>query len=207
VFTPRKAGVTARARGARRPSREAGFSLVEVLISIAVLTVGMVSLLGVFGLAMATTMTTQEDMIAKQLANEQYESIITARNTSQLGWDDIQNSGSTCSSGTGTCGLFVNGAQSIYNAGADGIFGTSDDSAAGIAQLHEPGADGFYGDTDDVYVPLTNYQRTVLISPVTDSDGNTVPTLRAVNITVTYWTTSARVQKSYVLSSYISEFQ
>src|SRR5271165_2302778 len=74
---------------------ESGFSLIEVMISIAVLTVGMVSLLGVFGLAMASTQTSQQNLIAKQIADESLESIVTARNTSQLGWDSIQNVGST----------------------------------------------------------------------------------------------------------------
>jgi prepilin-type N-terminal cleavage/methylation domain-containing protein len=78
-----------------REKAERGFSLLEVVISMAVLTVGMVSLLGVFGLAMASTQTSQQDMIAKQLANEAYESIVTARNTAQISWDDIQNTGAT----------------------------------------------------------------------------------------------------------------
>src|SRR6202158_6569134 len=86
---------------------EDGFSLLEVVISMAVLTVGLVSLLGVFGLAMASAQTSQQDMIAKQLANEALESIITARNTTQIEWDDIQNVGAPCSGGSGTCGLFV----------------------------------------------------------------------------------------------------
>ena len=38
------------------------------MISMVILTVGLVSLLGVFGLAMAATQTSQQDMIAKQLA-------------------------------------------------------------------------------------------------------------------------------------------
>ena len=78
-----------------RNATESGFSLLEVVISMAILTVGLVSLLGVFGLAMASTQTSQQDMIAKQLANEAMESIVTARNTSQISWDDIQNVGST----------------------------------------------------------------------------------------------------------------
>src|SRR5271170_5945771 len=111
----------------RKPA-ERGFSLIEVVVSMFVLTVGMVSLLGVFGLAMASTQTSQEDMIAKQLGNESYESIVTARNTSQLGWDDIQNVGSiTCSGPSSPCGLFLTGANPIYKAGVDGIFGTADD--------------------------------------------------------------------------------
>src|SRR5208282_2801440 len=39
---------------AQRPA-ERGFSLIEVMISMVVLTVGLISLLGVFGLAMAST--------------------------------------------------------------------------------------------------------------------------------------------------------
>jgi prepilin-type N-terminal cleavage/methylation domain-containing protein len=188
-----------------RKHTQRGFSLIEVVISMAILTVGLVSLLGVFGIAMAATQTSQQDMIAKQMANESYESIVTARNTSQLQWDDIQNVGSTCSSGSGTCGLFVTGSTPIYKAGADGIFGTADDSAAGLQTLTEPGPDGIYGTADDVQIPLSSYQRTILISPVT-SGGVVVPSLRAVNITVQYSTTQ-NLQKSYVLSSFISQYQ
>jgi prepilin-type N-terminal cleavage/methylation domain-containing protein len=190
-----------------RKQTERGFSLLEVVISMAVLTVGLVSLLGVFGLAMASTQTSQQDMIAKQLANEALESVVTARNTSQIQWDDIQNVGSTCSSSSGTCGLFVTGAIPIYKAGADGIFGTADDSIAGMQTLTEPGPDGIFGTADDVSIPLTGYKRTILISPVVDSNNNVVSSLRGINITVQYSTTQTRLPKTYVLSSFISQYQ
>jgi prepilin-type N-terminal cleavage/methylation domain-containing protein len=185
---------------------ESGFSLLEVMISMSILTVGLVSLLGVFGLAMAATQSSQQDMIAKQLADEALESIVTARNTSQLGWDDIQNQGSSCSSGSGTCGLFMIGSQPIYGAGADGIFGTADDSASGLQYLNEPGPDGIYGTSDDVQIPLTSFQRTILITPVT-SGGVVSGTLRAVNITVQYQTAQTNLTKTYTLSSLISQYQ
>ena len=185
-----------------REQAQGGFSLLEVMISIVLLTVGLVSLLGVFGLAMAATQTTQQDMIAKQLANEAYESIVTARNTAQLNWDQIQNVGSTnCPiTGSGTCGIFLTGSQPIYNAGADGIYGTSDDAAAGAQTLHEPGPNGIYGTADDVYIPLTGYQRTIVLS---DVDTN----LRSITITVQYTATQAALPKSYVLNSYLSQYQ
>ncbi len=154
-----------------RRNAESGVSLLEVVISMAVLTVGMVSMLGVFGLAMAATQTSQSDMIAKQLANESYESIITARNTSQITWAQIQN---VSNGGI----LHSTGAQPIYNAGADGIYGTADDAVAGEQTLQDPGPDGVYQTADDILIPLTGYQRTILISPVLDSSGNVVPTLR-----------------------------
>ncbi|HKB99025.1 MAG TPA: prepilin-type N-terminal cleavage/methylation domain-containing protein [Terriglobales bacterium] len=187
---------------------EGGFSLLEVVISMAVLTVGLVSLLGVFGLAMASTQTSQQDMIAKQLANEELESIVTARNTSQLVWDDIQNVGSTtCSSGASNCGIFLVGMNPIYNSGTDGIFGTGDDTTAGEQTLQQPGPDGIYGSADDVKIPLTGYQRKILISPVYDANGNLVISLRGVNVTVQYATTQANLPKTYVLSSFISQYQ
>lgn len=188
---------------------ESGFSLLEVVISMAILTVGLVSLLGVFGLAMAATQTSQQDMIAKQLANEAMESIITARNTSQMNWDDIQNAGSTnCPNlGTSSCGIFLTGAQSIYNAGADGIFGTSDDLSDTLMVLREPGPDGAYGDTDDVYIPLTGYQRTIVFGPVTDASGIVSSTLRSVTVTIQYTTTQSQLAKSYSLNSFISQYQ
>jgi prepilin-type N-terminal cleavage/methylation domain-containing protein len=193
-----------------------GFSLLEVVISMAVLTVGLVSLLGVFGLAMASTLTSQEDLIAKQLANEAYESVQTARNTSQLTFDDIQNVGSAnCPvTGASSCGIFMGAApptaptfEPIYNAGADGIFGTADDSAAGEETLKEPGPDGVYGTSDDVQIPLIGYQRAIQISPATDANGNPIATLRVVNITVQYTTAQTRLPKTYVMNSYISQFQ
>ncbi len=197
-----------------KPS-EGGFSLIEVLISMVVLTVGMVSLLGVFGLAMATTQTSQQNMIAKQLADEAIESIITARNTSQITWGQIQNA-SSCSGGVNPAsgGIFLPTTSTspilypIYNSGADGIFGTCDDTASSpqLQTLADPGVDGIYNTTDDQVIPLTNYQRTILISPLQDASGNTIPTLRGVTITIQY-ATPQNPQATYILSSYISEYE
>lgn len=192
----------------RRPA-ERGFSLLEVLISMAVLTIGMVSLLGVFGLAIASTQTSQEDMIAKQLANESYESIVTARNTTQINWDDINNVGSTICpiSGNSSCGIFLVGNQPIYSAGPDGIYGTADDVTSGLRQtLRDPGPDGIYGTADDILIPLTGYQRTIQISPLYDSGNNLISSLRSVTVTVQYSTPQTRLPKSYILNSYISQF-
>lgn len=192
----------ATAIGSRRKnaSRQHGFSLLEVVISMAVLTIALVSLLGVFGLAIATTQGTQEDMIAKQLANEALESIVTARNTAQLAWSSIQN----VSNG----GLFLDGYQSIYQPGADGISGTADDITTGTLQtLVGPGPDGIYGTADDVQIPLNGYQRQIQILPVVDNNGQIVATLRSINVTVRYTTPGSRAPKTYVLNSLISQYR
>ena len=175
----------------------------------AVLTVGMVSLLGVFGLAMAATETSQQDMIAKQLANESYESIVTASNSTQISWDDINNVGSSnCPvTGASSCGIFLTGTQPINNAGVDGIYGTADDASAGGQTLQDPGPDGVFLTVDDTFIPLTNYQRSIVISPLYDANSNLITNLRSVTITMQYTTPQSKQQKTYILNSYISEFQ
>ncbi len=185
---------------ARSSQSQGGFSLLEVVISMAILTIGLVSLAGVFGLAMASTQESQEDMIAKQMANEVVESIVTARNTAQLSWDSIQN--------TSDGGIFLNGFQQAYMPAGDGILGTADDvTGAQYVTITEPGPDGIYGTSDDISLPLSNYQRQIQIQPVTDANGNVVASLRAINVTIQYNTPRTRVPKTYVLSSFISQFR
>jgi hypothetical protein len=165
-----------------------------------ILTIGLLSLLGVFGLAMSTTLTAQEDRIAKQLAQDAFESLYTARDTNDIQWPDIGNV-----SGGGT-GIFVAGLQPIKQAGADGIYGTADDAAA-LAQVFTlPGPDGIVGTTDDVTVPLTNFKRQITITDVT-SAGGTVANLRNVAVTIQYTTPQTALAKQYVLSGYISQYR
>src|SRR5579872_1382981 len=147
---------------------ESGFSLIEVLISILVMTTGLLGLLGSLGLAMAATQNSEELSIAKQLANEALESILTARTTAQVQWVQIANG--TCSVGQ-NCGLFLSGAQPINNPGADGIVGTSDDAAAGSQILDSPGPSGIIVTpagqpcaAPDVCTSLSNFTRTIAIS-------------------------------------------
>jgi prepilin-type N-terminal cleavage/methylation domain-containing protein len=185
----------------RAGKREGGFSLIEVLIAMVVLTVGLVSLLSVFGLAMAATQTSQQDMIAKQLANESLESIMTARNSSQLAWDQLQNVGQ----GDGN-GIFVTGLKPMNLPGADGIYGTTDDSGT-RQQLHDPGPDGIFGNSDDVYIPLVGYQRQIQFSDVQDQNGNTIGTVRGITITVQYAAAQAGMTKTYILNSYVSQYR
>jgi hypothetical protein len=173
--------------------------MVETVISMAILTIGLISLLGVFGITMAATQDSQQDMIAKQLASESLESIVTARNTAQKQWADIANDTDN--------GIFLSGYQPILLPGADGIMGTVDDLAGQYQTIREPGPDGIYGTSDDVQLPMMNYQRKIEIAPVTDNFGNVVATLRAINITIQYNTPRVGRNKTYVLTSFISQFR
>jgi len=194
-----------------RRSNQSGFSLIEVLISMVILTVGLLAVLATLGVTMSANQTSQEDMIARQLASEAMESIFNARNTSQLGFASINNTTAT------PPGLFLPNAQPVMCAGPDGILDTADDAPcltasgavcpnAGVECLTEPCADGIMGTADDVIVSLNNYTRTIAITPLNDSSGNVIPTLVQVTITINYTVGNIGHIKSYVLDEYISQY-
>jgi hypothetical protein len=188
-------------------NRQRGFALMEVLFSIVVLTIGLCGMLAMFSVALASTNSTQEDMFAKQEAVETLESIFTARNTSQIVWNDIQN----VSNG----GKFLDGPQPILDPGPDGLAGTADDLNAnaycpGPSQcLVMPGPDGILGTGDDVLVPLNNYQRTIAIANVIDPvTGLLDPTLRQITVSIQYTTTQFKAtNKTYSIGGYISQYR
>ena len=181
----------------RRLNRQQqGFTLLEVLISMFVLTVGLVSMLGVFATAMAATQTAQQDMIAKQLAQQAMETIYTARETANITWDQIQNIG-----GAGSPGIFRTGLQPIKQVGTDGIMDTINDGASAPQTMTLPGPDGIVGTPDDVIMGLSNYQRSIAIANTPSAD------LRSITITIQYTTPRNRFPKNYVLSGFISQYR
>lgn len=173
-----------------------GFTLMEVLISMFVLTVGLVSMLGVFATAMAATQTAQQDMVAKQLAQQAMETIYTARETTNLTWDEIQNV-----AGAGSPGIFRTGLQPLKQPGTDGIYGSINDGASYPLTTTLPGPDGIVGTSDDATVGLTNYQRSISIVNTPSAD------LRSITITIQYTTSQSKFPKTYVLSGFISQYR
>jgi len=190
--------MTSRRTRQQSGQRQRGFTLMEVLISMVVLTIGLVSLMATIATAVWATQSSQEDMIAKQIAAEAMESIFTARDNSQLTWAQIAN--------TGAGGIFVATPMNIYTAGTDGIIGTADDTTSGQPEiLTEPGPDGIVGTTDDLKVPLNNYTRTIAINQAV-SAGVPQSNLNTITITINYYTAHMNVPKTYTLQDYISPY-
>ena len=183
-----------------------GFSLIECMISMVILMVGLLSLLGVFGIAMASTQTSQENNTAKQLANEAMEGILTARETANISWAQINNTG-------GAGGIFLPGFLPIDCAGADGIIGTADDAACGPQTIELPGPNGVFAGNcpaagPDTCLPLTNFPGQIQILPVLPVGGGPpLTTLRAVIITIQYSTPQLSIPRQYVLTTFISPYR
>lgn len=185
---------------------ERGFTMLEVLISVVVLTIGLVSMLAMFTVALAATNNSQEDLTAKQIAQSTLESIFTARNTQQISFLQIQN----VSNG----GIFLDGPQVIKDPGPDGLDGTADDLVLNplcpgpSTCLQLSGKDGVLGTPDDVYMPLNNYQRQILITNVFLPSGAVDDTLRQITVTITYTSTQFSAQrKQYSVGAYVSSFR
>jgi len=187
-----------------RKQSERGFSLIEVLISTAIVTVGLLAVVGSFGAAVASTQSAQEDLIAKQKALEAVESIFTSRNTQQITFAQIAN----VSSG----GIFKDGYQPLLAAGADGLAGTSDDVAyplcpGGVECLMLPGADGVLGTPDDIQMSLDNFSRQILIVPVLNPDLTVNPNLKQITVNVQYSKPGQGKQHIYTTNALISSFR
>ena len=197
------ATMTCRPSGKRMDER--GFSLIEVIISIAILMIGLLALVGTFGLALASTANSQEDLVAKQKAMEAVESLYTARNTQQLGFGAIANINAAG-------GIFKIGFQPLLAAGPDGLVGTNDDTnypacPGGVECINLPGPDGILGTSDDTQMSLSNFERQITITPVLQPDGTANPNLKQVQVDVQYTKVGSSKKRTYTTIAYISSYR
>jgi prepilin-type N-terminal cleavage/methylation domain-containing protein len=168
--------------------QESGFTLIETMIAIVVLGIGVLSLAATFASGITYMMSSQEDFIAQQKAQEAVESVFTARDNN-LPFASIAN--------TVNGGIFVTGPTPLCNFGPDGIAGTIDDvcGPGNIDCIQTPGPDGILGNADDVCRPLGNFTRTIAIAPVS-------PGLNSITVTMNYF--AGRLTRQYQLTTYIS---
>jgi prepilin-type N-terminal cleavage/methylation domain-containing protein len=173
-----------------------GFTLVEVLIAMLLLTIGAMSLLGVMSVGVHRAAGAQETVIAREKAREAIESVHAARDTGLLSWGNILN--------VNDGGLFLDGEQPLARPGADGLVNTADDAAAGLETLLGAGGDGILGTDDDVSRPLHDFTREIVISPLDGNNGGVNPNLREITVTVRY--KIRNLWRTYTLRTYVSSF-
>ena len=166
---------------------QAGFSLVETMVAIGVLTVGTLGLAGVFAVGVQKTNSSPNELLATQKAAAAIESVFSARDSQTVTWARLRN----VSNG----GVFLNGPQPMKVEGADGVVNTADDGAVETVIL--PGKDQLLGTADDVTQTLDVFTREIRIVDITDD-------LRSITVTITYG--SGAAARSYTLTAYISAY-
>jgi prepilin-type N-terminal cleavage/methylation domain-containing protein len=189
-------------------SAQRGFTLIEVMVAIAILGVGIVTLIAAFGTAIGATQNAELNLIARQKTLEALESVYTARNTQQIAFAQINNIASG--------GIFTNGATPMLCPGPDGLDNTADDVScpasgpcpAGPECVVLPGPDGILGTPDDVGMSLANFTRAIQINSVLENDGVTInPNLKQIVVTVTFTRPGNSTPQAYTVDSLISAFR
>ncbi len=157
--------------------KQDGFSLIEAVVAIFIMTVGLIGTAAALGYAIHYGSISRNVTGAKSIIFAQIEEIEALRNSRRLDFKQIANVGGVDNSNTPA--LF-NGFSSGYkelslNPGPDGVNGTDDD-------LRDKGPDGVYGTGDDFDNPelvRSGFTREIIIT-------NLSGTMKKVEIRVRY---------------------
>jgi prepilin-type N-terminal cleavage/methylation domain-containing protein len=181
----------------RRGKQQAGFTLLEAMIAIVILSFGILSLAVVYAQGIQVANMTQLDYIAEKKAEAAMETIFAARDSKLLAWTNIRN---VTGLGGANDGIFVLKPQPLLAAGPDGLYGTADDDATNPdVVIIGPGPDKILGTADDEVMPLKGMTRTIVIADVQGEPG-----LRQITITISY--AAGAATRQYTLVSFIAEF-
>lgn len=156
---------------------ELGFSLIEMVIAMLLMLVGLLALASVIGYAFMVSNKGRNITNSKLLVVSVLEQMETLRNTKQLTFGQISNTGAV--NNTGSSQNFA-GFPSTFqpvssNPGPDGIFGTSDD-------MVDAGGDGTYGTSDDFTnksLARPGFSRQILVTFLN-------PDLKRIQVTLRY---------------------
>jgi len=173
---------------AQEPRRnQAGFTLVETLFAIIILSGGLLALASAFAQGMVIMGTSHYHQIAKEKASEAIESVFTSRDTRIIIWAQIRN--------VDGGGVFLDGPRPLRAAGTDGLVNTADDGAQESETLAGP--DGILNTGDDVVFPLDGFTREIDITDI-------APNLRQIRVIVRYQI--GHLAREYELVAFISSF-
>jgi type II secretory pathway pseudopilin PulG len=161
-------------------SSNRGFSLVETIVAIGVLTTGILGAAGVLAAGMQNLSSSPSDVVVTQKAAQAIETVFAARDSHRFTWAQIKN--------VADGGVFVNGPTNLTTPGNDGLLNTADDGPIETVAL--PGRT----------ITLIGFQREIAIQDVVGENGQ----LRSITVTITYQ--NGRTTRTYRLTSYISTY-
>lgn len=190
----------------RESKNEAGFSYIDVIIAIVILTVGILGAVAALTASLTRSFETDMQIIAKQNADSALESVFSVRDiwkriesggdVAVTGWDKIGNinSNPVPSPSGAPAGIFLSGWTPIRSdPGQDGVYGTADDACANPTECQN--ADGSYNRSP----VLQGYRRRIVITDLeTPGRSNTEwgVARRSIQVTVEYRVSNAVRQES-----------
>lgn len=147
--------------------KQNGFSLVEAVVAIFIMTVGLIGTAAALGYAIHYGSISRNVTSAKSIIFAQIEEIEALRNSRRLDFKQIANVGGVNNTNTpAVFGGFSTGFKEMsLNPGPDGVNGTDDD-------LLDAGADGIYGTADDFNNPAlvrSGYTRQITVTNLSSS--------------------------------------
>ena len=156
----------------RLQKREGGFSLIETIIAMVILTVGLLGALSALTWGMIYVQEAEKRTQAKQIGNSIIETIFAVRDLRTKdgiainGWKTVQTAGAD------SPGVFVDGWYPVReNQGADAIYGTADDSCAATSSCNSNPI-------------VTGFDRKIEITDITQ---NNAVFKRQIDVTVRYF--------------------
>lgn len=163
--------------------RQSGSTLAEVVISIVILTVGLLGALSAMTYSLLYAQEAEKKTRAKEIAGSIVENIFAIRdlksqeNLAIDGWDAIQVKQ------TGNNGIFSSGWFPVREEpGSDGIYGTNDDSCAAGATCSAP-------------TLVSGYERSIIIKELTE---NGVVRKKRIEVSVRYRATNRALRQETI---------
>lgn len=169
-----------------RPSSQAGFSYLDVMIAMTILLVGILALGAALTYAVVRSSASENMLRAKAIASTALENVMAARNvkigSNSYSFDAMQNASTPP-------GVFVVGRHDVFETpGADGLFGTADDGAGGA-------------------VLIPGFQREIVIIDVDDPRRPSPPNpITERRITVTVYYTEKGFERQESLSTNVANY-
>jgi prepilin-type N-terminal cleavage/methylation domain-containing protein len=180
-----------RSANTNRLSNESGFTLLEMVVAMMILSIGLLAAATAIGYGLMASNRGRGVTNSKLLIVTALEQMETLRNTGQLNFAEISNTQVSGSTFRG----FPSGFVDVSTVpGPDGVFGTADDLSVA------PGPDGNYGTSDDVKDMTRarpNVTRQILITEIN-------PLLKKIQVTLRYGPNGGE-QKELVGISYLND--
>ena len=185
-----------------RVNSNRGFSLLETMVAVSVMSVAVLGAAGVFSIGLRQMTTAPGDLVATEKAGEAIETVFSARDSQVLTWSQIRNvAGASGSDG----GVFLDGPQPIRTPGSDGLVNTAAGAIQPVESTVLPGPDQLLGTSDDITVTLRGWTRETQIRDVPgELNGNGVANLRSITVIIKY--PVGTTTRTYTVTAYISTY-